>query len=75
MEDTINPSVGFVITAKPGARVSKGDELATVHARSESDLKLGESILGKAIVIGDERPNPLPLVSHRVTANGVESLV
>ena len=75
MKDKIDPSVGFVITAKPGDRVSKGDALATVHARSESDLKLGESILQKAIRIGEERPNPLPLVSHRVTQNGVEELV
>ena len=75
MEDTIDPSVGFVITAKPGARVTKGDTLATIHARSKSDLKLGESILQKAIVIGEGKPNPLPLVSHRVTAKGVEPLV
>jgi pyrimidine-nucleoside phosphorylase len=74
MEDTVDPSVGFVITAKPGERVSKGDALATIHARSESDLKLGESILQKAISIGAERPKSLPLVSHRVTLRGVETL-
>ena len=75
MEDTIDPSVGFVVTAKPGVRVSKGDALATIHARTEADLKLGESILSKAIVIDDGIPRPLPLVSHRVTAKGVETLV
>jgi thymidine phosphorylase len=75
MEDSIDPSVGFVITAKPGMRVSKGDALATIHARTGEDLKLGESILGKAIVIGEGKPSPLPLVSHRITAKGIESLV
>jgi pyrimidine-nucleoside phosphorylase len=74
MEDTVDPAVGFVITTKPGTRVSKGDALAMIHARSESDLELGESILGKAIVIGDGKPSPLPLVSHRVTRDGVEEL-
>ena len=74
MEDTIDPSVGFVITAKPGVRVSKGDALATIHARSAEDLKLGESVLMKAIVIGEALPDMLPLVSHRVTADGVETL-
>lgn len=74
MEDKVDPSVGFVITTKPGVRVIKGDALATIHARSESDLRLGESILAKAIVIGDGKPSPLPLVSHRVTAEGIESL-
>lgn len=75
MEDKVDPAVGFVITTKPGVRVTKGDALATIHARSESDLKLGESILAKAIVIGDGKPSPLPLVSHRVTVKGIESLV
>ena len=75
MEDTIDPSVGFVITAKPGIRVNKGDALATIHARNADDLRLGESILQKAIVIGEGKPTPLPLVSHRLTANGIENLV
>ncbi|HJP86620.1 MAG TPA: thymidine phosphorylase [Gemmatimonadaceae bacterium] len=74
MEDTVDPSVGFVINAKPGVRVTKGDFLATIHARSAEDLKLGESVLMKAIVIGEDDPHPLPLVSHRVTENGVETL-
>ena len=75
MEDTIDPSVGFVVTTKPGVRVTKGDALAMIHARSAEDLKLGESVLAKAITIGEGKPTPLPLVSHRVTARGVESLV
>jgi len=76
MEDRIDPSVGFVITAKPGLHVAKGQSLATIHARSEEDLTLGSSVLEGAIVIGDSlvNPLPLPLLSHRVTARGVESL-
>jgi len=75
MEDKVDPSVGFVITAKPGHHVMKGQPLATIHARSEDDLALGRSVLAKAIVIGDAAEPPLPLVSHRVTARGVEALV
>jgi pyrimidine-nucleoside phosphorylase len=75
MEDKVDPSVGFVITAKPGLHVSKGQSLATIHARSREDLEAGRSILEEAIVIGDSAPPPLPLVSHRVTARGVEQLV
>ena len=74
MEDTIDAAVGFVITAKPGTRVTRGDALATIHARTEEDLKLGESVLDKAIVIGEAITQPLPLVSHRVTVRGVEKL-
>jgi pyrimidine-nucleoside phosphorylase len=74
MEDKIDPSVGFVITAKPGIHVAKGQALGTIHARSEEDLAVGRSVLEKAIVIGDSASGWLPLVSHRVTARGVEEL-
>ena len=75
MEDRIDPSVGFVITAKPGSHVAKGQSLATIHARSREDLTLGKSILEDAIVIGDSlATQPLPLLSHWVTARGVEAI-
>jgi pyrimidine-nucleoside phosphorylase len=74
MEDKVDPSVGFVITAKPGERVKKGQLLATIHARSEEDLRKGKAVLEQAIVISDSAPAPLPLVSHRITAGGIESL-
>jgi thymidine phosphorylase len=74
MEDEVDPSVGFVITAKPGLHVTKGQSLATIHARSREDLEVGRSALERAIIVGDSAPPPLPLVSHRVTARGVERL-
>ena len=74
MEDKVDPSVGFVITAKPGHHATKGQSLATIHARSEDDLARGRAVLEKAIVIGDFAEAPLPLVSHHVTARGVKQL-
>lgn len=74
MEEKVDPSVGFVITAKPGHHVTKGQTLATIHARSREDIAVGRSTLEQAIVIGDSAPPPLPLVSHRVTVRGVEQL-
>ena len=74
MEDRIDPSVGYVLTAKPGDKVTKGQPLATIHARSEADLKVGAEALENAIKIGDGICEPLPLVSHRVTTHGVEVL-
>ena len=68
------PLVGFVITAKPGRHVEKGQTLATIHARSRADLDVGRATLERAIAIGDSAVAPLPLVSHRVTVRGVESL-
>ncbi|MFL5478208.1 MAG: thymidine phosphorylase, partial [Gemmatimonadaceae bacterium] len=74
MEDSVDPSVGFVISAKPGARVEEGQPLAVVHASSEKQVALGISVLEDAITIGDTPSASLPLVSHRITANGVEVL-
>jgi len=74
MEDTIDPAVGFVISAKPGHQVEKGQMLATIYAKDDAGLELGASILHEAIVIGDSVPGVLPLVSHRVTPRGVEEL-
>ena len=74
MEESVDPRVGFVITAKPGLHVTKGETLATIHARSREDIEAGRSTLQHAIVIGDSALPPLPLISHRVTARGVERL-
>ena len=74
MEERIDPSVGFVITAKPADHVLKGQTLATIHARNKEDLDTGRSLLEQAIVVSDSAPPPLPLVSHRITTRGVETL-
>ena len=72
-EDTIDPAVGVKIHAKPGDRVRRGDVLVVIHARTEADAERARTALDEAIVIG-KSATPLPLVSHRVTAAGVEAL-
>ncbi|MDF1504188.1 thymidine phosphorylase [Roseisolibacter sp. H3M3-2] len=72
--DAVDPAVGFVITARPGDRVAAGAPLATIHARDEAGVEAGRAALEAAVRIADEAPPPLPLVSHRVTASGVEVL-
>ena len=72
MEDAIDPTVGFVITAKPGDRVEAGEPLATIFAKDAAGVETGRAALREAIVIGEEAEVPLPLISHRVTARGME---
>ncbi|MFN2316539.1 MAG: thymidine phosphorylase [Gemmatimonadales bacterium] len=72
-EDTIDPAVGFMLTAKPGDRVAAGETLATVHARDVAGAEAALEALAAAIEIG-EAATPLPLISHRVTVDGVEAL-
>jgi len=75
VEDVIDPTVGFVITVKPGDRVLAGEPIASVFARDASGVKLGFDALERAITVGDRlTERPLPLISHRVTKNGVEDL-
>jgi pyrimidine-nucleoside phosphorylase len=74
MEDKVDPAVGFVIAAKPGIRVTRGQTLATIHSRTEKDLQIGRECLSKAIVIGERAGSALPLVSHLVSSRGVEEI-
>jgi pyrimidine-nucleoside phosphorylase len=72
MDDDIDPVVGVVIVTPLGTRVTRGQHLALVHARDGAGVEVGRAALHEAITIGDEAPMVAPLVSHRVTARGVE---
>jgi thymidine phosphorylase len=73
IDDEIDPSVGFVIPAKPGDRVRAGEPLASVFARGRGDVEAAVEALRQAIVIGDQG-TITPLITHRVTGDGVEAL-
>jgi pyrimidine-nucleoside phosphorylase len=75
MDDKLDLSVGFVITARPGDWVEQGEPLATIFAHDRAGVESGRATLRSAIVIADEADPPLPLVSHRVTSAGAELLV
>ena len=72
MADAVDPTVGFVITVKPGDPVKAGQPLASVFARDAAGITLGLEALGRAISTEGE-PAPLPLLSHRITGAGVET--
>jgi thymidine phosphorylase len=72
MEDRVDPSVGFVITARPGDWVEQGEPVATIFARDRAGVEAGRQALRHAITFADEADPPLPLVSHRVTSAGAE---
>ena len=74
VDDEIDPAVGIVFKVRPGQRVERGEPVATIHARDAETLAAAEESLRRAIVIGEVAPAPRVLVSHRVTAKGVEVL-
>jgi pyrimidine-nucleoside phosphorylase len=75
MEDRLDLSVGFMISVRPGDWVEQGEPMASIFARDRAGVESGRATLRGAITIADEADPPLPLVSHRVSAAGVEQLV
>jgi thymidine phosphorylase len=73
MTDTVDPAVGFVFLESAGDRVTRGQPVAEIHARTATAAAEARTTLGKAITIA-EHADLLPLVSHRVTVDGVEAL-
>lgn len=74
MEDRLDLSVGFMISVRPGDWVEQGEPMASIFARDRAGVESGRTTLRAAITIADEADLPLPLVSHRVSAAGVEQL-
>ncbi len=75
VEDPVDPAVGFVFRAKPGDKVGAGQSIAAIHARDAKGLEIARAALDAAVTMASGRGKPsLPLISHRITAKGVEVL-
>ncbi len=73
-DSVIDPGVGFHVYARPGQAVRSGERLATVFAASEESAAIAARRLAAAIHLGEgPAPSVLPLISHRVDADGVEA--
>jgi pyrimidine-nucleoside phosphorylase len=73
VDDVVDPTVGFVISARPGQRVTKGEPLASIYARDAAGLEIARAALAQSVDIGDGPAEMLPLIAARVTAKGVET--
>ena len=69
--DAIDHSVGFVVTARPGMKVSAGQPVASVFGRDAAGIEVGMQALRAAIRYGTADP-PLPLIVGRVTSVDME---
>jgi pyrimidine-nucleoside phosphorylase len=74
VDSEIDPAVGFHVTAKPGDKVVRGQPICTIFVRDRSAGEEAKTRLRAAIPIIDEHIEPLPLVSHRVSAQGTEEI-
>jgi len=69
----VDPHAGIEFHARRGARVEKGQPLATLYATSAALLAEPEAILRQAIQFSNTPPQEVPLVSRiftRETAEG-----
>ena len=69
--DTVDPAAGILLGKKYGARVSRGDVLATLFTSKESSIAAAEERFLSAVSIGPEPPAPRRLIYARVEKSGV----
>jgi pyrimidine-nucleoside phosphorylase len=60
--DRVDPAVGVVLHAKPGARVVRGQPLVEIHHRDGRGVSEALSICSAACVITDEPPMVRPVI-------------
>ncbi len=68
-DQIIDPAVGLTDIAELGAKVSRGDVLMNIHARSREEAEEAARMIGKAIHIGESAPEMPVLVPARITAS------
>jgi pyrimidine-nucleoside phosphorylase len=66
VEDPVDPAVGIIVTAKPGAEVRAGDAVLELHYRDRSRLDRALALAAEAVTIQDERPDPVRLIVAEV---------
>jgi pyrimidine-nucleoside phosphorylase len=70
--EPVDPHAGIVFHARRGAYVEKGQPLATLYATREEMLAEPESLLRKAIVFSEMKPDAVPLVGRIFTQENAE---
>ena len=71
-EDSIDPGVGVTVLAKPGDRVERGQALAEVAYREEGRWQSVRGLLAAAWSIGEEPPEPVPLIGERIRSSEMD---
>jgi thymidine phosphorylase len=70
-EDPVSAGAGVICHAKPGEAVAAGDPVLELLADDADRFTAAEAALADAWSIGDEAPEPRPLVLDRITIDDV----
>jgi thymidine phosphorylase len=66
VEDHIDPAVGVMIAAKPGAELWAGAPVLELHYRDRARLEAAVALAERSIAIGDAPPTAKPLIVDEV---------
>ena len=66
VDDPVDPAVGAIVHAHPGAQLSKGDPILELHYRKQADLDAALALLARAVEIGDTAPERVALVLEEI---------
>lgn len=66
-EDPIDHAAGIVCLAKPGGHLEEGQPLLELHTSDPSKFEHAEAALAGGFEIGDDAPEPRPIVIERIT--------
>jgi pyrimidine-nucleoside phosphorylase len=70
--EPVDPHAGILFHARRGARVQRGQPLATLYATSTEKLAEPREILRRAITFSQEPPHAVPLVGRIFTRNSAQ---
>ena len=73
-EDVIDPAVGIVMNKRLGDRVSPGEALATLYARTEESAGLAADAVKQALSFSDAPADKPKLVYAVITRDGIRKL-
>ncbi|HZB87941.1 MAG TPA: thymidine phosphorylase [Terracidiphilus sp.] len=69
----VDAHAGIVFHARRGARVEEGQPFATIYATKEQMLVEPTGLIRKAVTMGEQPPEPVPLVSAVLTLEKAEA--
>ncbi|MDL2236481.1 thymidine phosphorylase [Christensenellaceae bacterium OttesenSCG-928-K19] len=67
-QSLIDYTAGITLIAKRGDTVQQGQPLAYLHTSDENKIKRAEELFLNAVTIGQEKPQPQPLIYQRITS-------
>ncbi|MFZ2023319.1 MAG: thymidine phosphorylase [Terracidiphilus sp.] len=73
--EAVDPHAGILFHARRGARVERGEPLATIYATTAAQLAEPEEIIRKAIMFSKSPPHAVPLVGRVFTREEAEKFL